>query len=128
MVPDRRHERQPVVDPADEPVCRAGTGVGHGASLTDGYRRVAGEFVKGLRRLIDFPGQPQIQRCRPLANSPGGVVDGAVARAKPAAVGTAIVAGSLPERDAAEVGTYADDYQPLRLFDSGRIRLRITQV
>src|SRR5215471_64942 len=96
--------------------------------LTYRYRRVVGEFVKGLRCLADFPRQPKIERCRSLADPAGSVVDGAVAGAKPATIGAAVVAGFLTQRDAAQMRAHPDDDEPFRILDAVRICLRIPQL
>ena len=111
LVLQHRDERQAIVDPADDPARCAEAGLGHGAFLTDRDRGVGGEFVRRHQ---------QVQRRRPLADSARGVVDRAVARAEPAAVGAAGIAGLLTERDAAEMRADADDDQPLGLLDAGR--------
>src|SRR3954454_13249241 len=51
-----------------------------------------------------------------------------MARAKPAAKRTPIVAGVLPKRDAAEMRADPDHDEPFGLLDTGRIRLRIAQI
>src|SRR6516164_3302376 len=121
-------ERQPVIDPANDPGCGTGAVVGHGALLADGYRSVAGEFVERLARLVGIPRQPQVERCRALADPSRSVVDRAMAGAEPPAIGAAVVAGLLAERDAAEMGADPDDDQPFRLLDAVRILLRIAQL
>src|SRR6516165_2013928 len=99
-----------------------------GALLAYGYDIFAGEFIKGLARLFDLPRQPQVQWGWTLADSRGGVVDGAMARAKPAAERAAVVAGLLTERNAAEMRAHADDDQPFGFPNAVRILLRITQL
>src|SRR5437764_7448475 len=66
----------------------------------------------------------QVERRRALSDPPRRVVDGAVARAEPAAEGAAIVARFVAERDAAEMRAYSDHDKPFRLLDPRRIRLR----
>src|SRR6516165_225170 len=117
-----------MIDPADDPGCGTGAVVGHGALLADGYRCVAGKFIKSLARLVGIPWQPQIERRRPLADPPGGVVDRAMARAEPPAIRTAIVTGPLTERDAAEMRADANNDQPFRFLYAVRILLWITQL
>src|SRR5439155_24879145 len=121
-------KRQPIIDPADDPRRGAGAGVGHGALLTNAYDGFAGEFVQSLARPPNFPGQPQVQRCWPLTDPPGGVVDRAVAGAEPTTVLTAVVTGLLAEWDAAQMRADADDDQPFRLLDPVGITLWIAQL
>src|SRR6516164_3484052 len=111
-------ERQPVIDPADDPGCGTGAVVGHGALLADGYRSVAGEFIKGFARLVGVPWQPQVKGRRPLADPPRSIVDRAVAGAEPPAIRTPVVTGLLTERNAAEMRADADDDQPFRFLDA----------
>src|ERR1700751_3250347 len=119
---------QPIIDPANHPARGTWAFISHGPLLSDGYDSVAGEFVKGLTRHIDLPRQPQIQWGRTLTNSRGGVVDGAMARTKPAAGRTSVVTGLLTRRDAAEMRADADDDQPFGLLNAIRILLGVTQL
>ena len=52
----------------------------------------------------------------------------AVARAEPAVILALYLAGLLTERDAAEMGTDAENHQKLRLLDTGLVLFGITQL
>src|SRR6516165_2247321 len=128
LVIQELHERQSIIDPADNPGCGTGAVVGHGALLADSYRGIAGKFVKSLACRIGIPWQPQIERRRALADPSRSALDRAMTRAEPPAIGTAIVTGLLTERDATEMRADADYDQPFRFLDAVRILLRIAQL
>src|ERR1700722_9199969 len=66
-----------------------------------------GVGLEGVRRHV------QVQRCRPMSHAPGGVVLAAVAGAEPAAPVAARIGRLVAQRDAAEMGAYADQDDPL---------------
>ena len=85
-----------------------------------GLRPLAYEHLVIFQETVG--GHLEVERRRSLADPPGDVVVGTVAWAEPAAK-----VSRIWEWDAAQVGAHTNDNQPLRVLDTHRILLWITE-